>query len=383
MEVGAISEFGALELIVAALVVVALAAIAIRFVPRTAAGSVLLPRIVDESVGMWALRRLTGRPLWTRADAATEEGVTDAAPMDAGAAPSAIAAAGTTGPTTITPTRYVPSRRRPPQPQTHPVRDLANRQAARRRAQERVAARARLERRIAAFGALAAALIVSGVVLGVALMPRPTGAVLSATGTPGEAAAVAGSASPDAVGSPNLVASAPVRSTPGASASAAPISPTSVPSTPAGATPIVLATAAPGLTPQPTAAPTAIPTARPTPAPTPPPTVAPTPPPTPVPTPPPTPVPTLVPTPPPTPTPAPSPSAAISCTNDLLVVTCDGSASQEATTYSFDWGDGSPPTTGSDASASHVYVSPGNHTVILTVSNASGSDSASTKIKIP
>ncbi|HEY8438289.1 MAG TPA: hypothetical protein VIK65_06715, partial [Candidatus Limnocylindrales bacterium] len=165
MEVGAISEFGALEFIVAALVVVGLVAIAIRFVPRTDAGHVLLPRVVDESVGMWALRRVTGRALWARPDGSTAEPGADTSEPENGAATSPIPAAA--GPTMITPTRYVPSRRPLPQPQSHPVRDLANRQAARRRLRERAAARARLERRIAAFGALAAALIVSGVVLGV------------------------------------------------------------------------------------------------------------------------------------------------------------------------------------------------------------------------
>ena len=51
-----------MELAVAVLVVLALAAILGRFVFRDASGQLRLPRIVDDSVGMWAIRRLLGRP---------------------------------------------------------------------------------------------------------------------------------------------------------------------------------------------------------------------------------------------------------------------------------------------------------------------------------
>lgn len=54
------------ELIVGALVVLGFLAILIRLFPRDADGRALLPRIVDDSIGMWALRRLTGRRLWER-----------------------------------------------------------------------------------------------------------------------------------------------------------------------------------------------------------------------------------------------------------------------------------------------------------------------------
>ncbi len=33
-----------------------------RFLARDASGEIRLPRVVDDSIGMWALRRLTGRP---------------------------------------------------------------------------------------------------------------------------------------------------------------------------------------------------------------------------------------------------------------------------------------------------------------------------------
>ena len=56
-----------MELLVAVILVLGLVAIAIRFGLRGPAGSVQLPRIVDDSIGMWVLRRATGRPLLGRA----------------------------------------------------------------------------------------------------------------------------------------------------------------------------------------------------------------------------------------------------------------------------------------------------------------------------
>jgi hypothetical protein len=51
------------EFLVGILVVLALVAIVARFVVRDSGGRVSLPRIVDDSIGMWVLRRMTGRPL--------------------------------------------------------------------------------------------------------------------------------------------------------------------------------------------------------------------------------------------------------------------------------------------------------------------------------
>ncbi|HEU4572261.1 MAG TPA: hypothetical protein VFR93_06200 [Candidatus Limnocylindrales bacterium] len=51
-----------MELLVGALVVLAFVAILIRFAFRDASGQFRLPRIVDQSVGMWILRRMLGRP---------------------------------------------------------------------------------------------------------------------------------------------------------------------------------------------------------------------------------------------------------------------------------------------------------------------------------
>jgi len=50
------------ELLVGALVVLAFAAILIRFAFRDGSGHFRLPRIVDQSVGMWILCRMLGRP---------------------------------------------------------------------------------------------------------------------------------------------------------------------------------------------------------------------------------------------------------------------------------------------------------------------------------
>jgi hypothetical protein len=56
------------ELIAAALVVVGLLAIVTRFVARDPSGEFRLPRIIDRSIGMWLLRRLTGLRLGARDD---------------------------------------------------------------------------------------------------------------------------------------------------------------------------------------------------------------------------------------------------------------------------------------------------------------------------
>jgi len=62
-----------------------------------------------------------------------------------------------------------------------------------------------------------------------------------------------------------------------------------------------------------------------------------------------------------------------------LDVTCDASASVGATSYSFDWGDGS---TSSGPVATHHYAAAGEYTITLTVSNVSGSDSLTRKVKV-
>jgi hypothetical protein len=139
----------------------------------------------------------------------------------------------------------------------------------------------------------------------------------------------------------------------------------------------------PSLTPPPTVAPTAAPTEAPTadPTATPRPTLRPTPAPTPT-RPPPTPPPSTTPqpTPPPTPTPAPTPPppiAVLSCGGTLLSVACDGSGSLNAVGWSWSWGDG---TTGSGVQANHLYVVPGDYTITLTVTSASGAENSDSTV---
>ena len=55
-----------MEILVGALVVLGFLAILARFGMRDATGEIRLPRVVDDSIGMWTLRRITGRRLGER-----------------------------------------------------------------------------------------------------------------------------------------------------------------------------------------------------------------------------------------------------------------------------------------------------------------------------
>ncbi len=260
-----------MEYIVVIAVVVAFAAIALRFMPRDAGGARHLPRVVDESVGMEAVRRLRSRLAVAEKrrppPVAAIPAVTEPHDNLAGVAP---------GPTV--PTRLVISRgtqqahplgQGSPPPRPIPGVQFAAYSPARRRARRRPANALALERRIAGVLGIAAIAIL---VLALAFVPRGFGGeVLTATGTPGISAStgVDGSASPEPTSSP---------------------SPSPTPS--------------PSPSPSPTASPTPSPTASPTPSPTP--TRTPRPTPTPTRTPRPTPTPTPTPTPPPSPTPTPA-----------------------------------------------------------------------------
>ena len=50
-----------MELVVATLALLGIGASVVRFLPRDDAGRIVLPSVVDQSIGMWLLRRLTGR----------------------------------------------------------------------------------------------------------------------------------------------------------------------------------------------------------------------------------------------------------------------------------------------------------------------------------
>ena len=58
-----------MQIVVVLLVLAGIAAVGARFLLGTAGtGAVQLPRIVDDSIGMWLLRRTTGRQLGDRED---------------------------------------------------------------------------------------------------------------------------------------------------------------------------------------------------------------------------------------------------------------------------------------------------------------------------
>jgi hypothetical protein len=387
------------ELIVGALVVFGFLAILGRMLPRDAAGRVRLPRIVDDSIGMWALRRITGRPLWERPW--DDEPATLDRPSHDGAAAAAFTAAepdeitaAPVGPARVAPLRYVVSRSQAhPLATPPPVKPIflpppgLHHQARRR-------GLVGLVPRLAAFAGIAAALVVGVALLGsVASMlgDQRDGDVLGVTGRPEVSAPIvaalaSGSVEPSAPSGASAEPSlAEPTVTPAVSdpASVAPSDPaTSLPTTPTpSTTPIPSAT--PTATPRPTA--TADPTA--TPAPTPTPAITPSPPtptpsaaPTPTPTPDPTPAPTPAPTPTPTPTPAP-PIAAFSCSLTVLVVTCDASASDGAGLgYVFVFADGELVDNGTDPTVTHAYLDAGaaTGTVSLTVTDSLGRTSSET-----
>jgi len=300
--------------------------------PRTPAGQLILPRIVDESIGMYYLRELTGRdqPVDRAAEAASQQSAA------VGGIPMATAA-GWSDSRAGTDLRVAPAERREPAAEppaapiiatravvsarerpadTQTVADLAARMAARREAIEQARVGATRGRRLAAAGWLAAAILVSAVVLGVAFFPHGgEGSVLSAVGTPQATAGGVGQLVPSPSAEDGSTSA-------GAAASGTPIEATSSTAASAGsdggtpgatqaATGTAVATPAPAprSTPRPTPRPTATPrrTPAPTPSSTPAPTATPTVTPVPTPTPAPTPTPTPVPTPTPTPTPTPLP----------------------------------------------------------------------------
>ncbi|HEX5014103.1 MAG TPA: hypothetical protein VFV72_08060 [Candidatus Limnocylindrales bacterium] len=277
-----------LELIVIAFVVIAFVAIAARFMPRDATGARRLPRIVDESIGMYVVRRALGRPTEAASDRAAAHAEA-AAKVDEDAIAYRIGVPGAPAPTV--PTRFVVSGARPQAHKIPPVVPVTARPTGVTRPQARRRGLAPLLRPLA--GILTVMVVVLAAFAAVSLPARPDEAVLSATGTPPAGAPTAPVVSPSGP-------AAPPSGAPSAEPSSAPQSSpvgTAQPSAP-------IATATP-------TSPTA--TARPTPRPTPAPTRKPTPtPPTPTATPAPTPTPSEEPTPTPTasaePTPTPTAS---------------------------------------------------------------------------
>jgi PKD domain-containing protein len=361
------------ELIVGTLFVLGMLAIAIRFAPRAPSGEVLLPRVIENSIGMWALRRLTGRRL--------AEPPQDAAAADPGLFVEDVErrlAGGGAGPSAAVqpvpslPTRAVVSGG--PVSRLPGVDEVTARRVAlltvtgqRARAESMLrAAEGRGSRRFTLplvqpprFATMAAVLAIAVVGLLLALQvppPSPGGQVLSALGTPerteltgtGSAGAAAngptGSTEPIATGSPGTIVVTP---RPVATPTHSP-HPVATPERTFSPAPT------PSPTPVVTAKPTAKPTLKPTPAPTP--TTAAT----------------------PTPTPVPTPRASISCVLVVLEITCDGSASDRAVSYTFTFGDGDVAG-GTSPAASHTYLDLGaaSNPVTLVVQDGLGqTDSA-------
>jgi hypothetical protein len=297
-----------MEWIVGTLVVLGFIAIIVRFVPRDEAGGIRLPTIVDNSIGMWALRQLTGRPLWERADDIGAGGAGQAAVAAPARAASVSIGFGDlhrARPVPLPPTQFMATRSRlealgirragdaqPAGPGTsHFVATPIVSSSVRRPPQAHPVGPDAAQRRLAA---LLAILIVAALAIVVAVVPRGTsglsGDVLGETGGPNGSVA----------GQPSESDAVVLPLEPLSSASSSP-APTTAPTAARTPPPTPAPTAAPRVTPRPTPRPTATPTLKPkppaaTPAPTSPPVV----------TPPPTPAPSLTPTDPPSPSVPPS-----------------------------------------------------------------------------
>lgn len=271
-----------MELLATALVVVGFVAIVIRFFARDAAGELRLPRIVDDSIGMWALRRATGQSLGAHDE---DEGAVPG-PLAPAASRPVPDAWGLYPPAASTATA-LPTIRRPISTAA-PV-------ASTRRTGIREWPWPSLT------GPFTAALLIAILALGSSALPTTfEGGVEGLVETP--------EPTPPLTGSPAAIA--PPDGSPASSIAAGK---TAKPATPAQtaaprATATTRATATPRVTPRPTPRPTPEPTS--TPAPTPEPTPEPTP----------------IPTPDPTPTPS---EASILCLLPVVGLVCSRSSSIE------------------------------------------------------
>ncbi len=317
--------------------------------------------LLDASVAMFLIRRSLGRSTLTRRERALREaGLT--APEDeiarGSGVPGAIIAAGPTR-IVVAGTAASADPRSDRGHQARPVSAPVGGFGARRRlTRDSVVALVGIAFVLAAVSTLG---------------PRPGGAVLTATGIPDGLRQATSTPSPtDALAASTAAASA--RPGSGIPTDARTV-PSETPTASSAPTTVPTPTTTPQPTPTPTPRRTPAPTALVTPAPTPRPIVTPGPTATPTPTADPSPTSTAEPTPTPTPTapptPAPAPPVASFDCEVLapLVVSCDGSASQHAVSWSWDFGDGA---TASGPTVDHTYLASGTYTVTLTVTNSAG-----------
>jgi PKD domain len=332
------------ELLVAALVVVGLLVVAGRFLFRSKSGEIVLPAILDESVGMWALRRVTGLRLWERQVPADDEVAGSATvPPGSTAAPGWSGAPASTAvawPDADPNARYQSARR---------SAAAASGAVAGTPAGPSATAGSHWPNRLAVLLAIVSLLMIVFTVVGLTVLPRDVSDGAGAdrsdgSGGPGGSAAavVTGSTGPDGSASASGAAgrsAGPAAPSGGARSSTGPA--------PGSAAP-------PSGNPSRTAAPTPAPTTVPTPAPT------------------------------RAPTPSPAPlKAAISCSAVVLLATCNGNGSTGATTYRFDFGDGTPAVKGPSPLALHTYLAGGTYTVTLTVTDGQGhSATDTTRLKV-
>jgi len=275
-----------LQLLIIPFVVIAFVAIVWRFLPRAEDGSIRLPRVIDDSVGMWVVRSALGR----ETDAPDPDDVIPEPAADEIAYRIGVPGA----PPPTVPTRVVvsqaPSKAEPvlspsPQGSVPPIGPVAGDGSVGRRRTRPTGALA-AQRRWA--GAVALAAVAVAVTTLVLASRQLDGEVLSATGTPGGSSgqgfvsgaggaatatpAGASDSSPSSELQPSVEASAPPAAT-GASVATTPVPAV----TPAGARVTPNPTSTPRATARPTATPHATLGPGPTPSATPTPTASPTP----------------------------------------------------------------------------------------------------------
>ena len=187
------------------------------------------------------------------------------------------------------------------------------------------------------------------------VVPRERGEVLAETGTPAPSETVIASiAAPSPSGV--VVTDPPAAATEDPNATPEEVVPIEV---------LVPPTASPKPTPRPTARPTPRPNVAPvvTPKPTPKATKKPTP------------------KPKPTPTPVPLGVAFLSCEVSVFTVRCDGSGSQDVSTWSWDFGDGTTDT--GKVPGPHTFDQAGGYTITLTVTPTGPDSTATQYVTVP